>query len=100
MDLCLWQVLLNDGFLQVTAGHLAIVFAEYRVPLFFVGVQDFFKVGQVRENFNHLSEGRFHDEVDKAQLGLCDICRAPVEKLTDGELVHFLEVALSEELLE
>ena len=57
-------------------------------------------MGQVRENFNHLCEGRFHDEVDKAQLGLCDICRVPVEKLTDGELVHFFEVALCEELNE
>ena len=67
-------------------------------PLGLVFIANLLEVCQIWKNFEDRGVGWLDNEVDEANLTLCNVCGCAVEKLADWELVTFLEVSLREEL--
>ena len=93
----LWHVLLNQVALVVAAGQLRLILIKETCPVCLVALTGCFQVLQLRENFDYLSEGRFHDEVDEADLTLCDVRCLSVKELAHRESMHLFKVTLREE---
>ena len=79
---------------------LRLVLLEQLRPLLLVGLAGLLADGQLGEHLDHRHETRQHDKVDEADLALCNVRHGAVVQGVHLELVHFLQVALSEELHE
>ena len=83
---------------RVSIVFLLLVLIKALGPLSLVVIQILLQVGQLGEHFDDGCEGWLHDEVDKSDLALGDVCRLSIVELAHIEAELFLHITLSEEL--